>query len=78
MCTPTHFISHTHPLSTLSPALFPHTAFVRAEPATLRFQVVLVGTAFFHIKEISTGHVRGFRSNHNAACALARALELRC
>jgi hypothetical protein len=39
--------------------------------------VVLAGNAFFHIKEISTGHVRGFRGNHNEACALARSLESR-
>ena len=44
--------------------------------ATPRFQVVLAGNAFFHIKEISTGRVRGFRSDHNEACALARQLEL--
>jgi hypothetical protein len=37
--------------------------------------VVLAGNAFFHIKEISTGRVRGFRGNHNEACALARSLE---
>jgi hypothetical protein len=40
-----------------------------------RFQVILAGNAFFHIKEISTGHVRGFRVSHNEACALARSLE---
>ncbi|MGH8385992.1 MAG: hypothetical protein ACRESJ_10920 [Pseudomonas sp.] len=45
------------------------------EPTPLRFQVVLAGNAFFHIKEISTGHVRGFRGNHNEACALARSFE---
>lgn len=39
------------------------------------FQVVPAGIAFFHIKEISTGRVRGFRGNHNEACALARSLE---
>jgi hypothetical protein len=37
--------------------------------------VVPAGIAFFHIKEISTGRVRGFRGNHNEACALARSLE---
>jgi hypothetical protein len=47
------------------------------EPVSLRFQVVLAGNAFFHIKEISTGHVRGFRADHNEACALARSLESR-
>lgn len=78
MCTLTHFDPRSNHPSTLSPAMFPHTVFHPAEPATPRFQVVLAGNAFFHIKEISTGHVRGFRSNHNEACALARALELRC
>ncbi|MHC8320036.1 hypothetical protein ACYZT4_04940 [Pseudomonas sp. GB2N2] len=58
--------------------MFLHTVFHPEEPSMLRFQVVLAGNAFFHIKEISTGHVRGFRSNHNAACALARALESCC
>ena len=50
------------------------------EPAenqqTPRFQVVPAGNAFFHIKEKSTGRVRGFREDHNEACALARSLEL--
>ena len=76
MCTLTHFVSHTNHPSTLPPAMFPHTVFQPEEPAPPRFQVVLAGNAFFHIKEISTGHVRGFRSNHNEACALARALEV--
>jgi hypothetical protein len=39
--------------------------------------VVLAGNAFFHIREISTGRVRGFRADHNEACALARSLESR-
>ncbi|WP_225919875.1 hypothetical protein [Pseudomonas khorasanensis] len=42
---------------------------------TPNFQVVPAGIAFFHIKETSTGLVRGFRGNHNEACALARSLE---
>ncbi|AWY39794.1 hypothetical protein DKY63_07715 [Pseudomonas putida] len=75
MCTLTHF---AQPLaaSPISPSsmlqrleLSPHL------PETPRFQVLLAGNAFFHIKEISTGHVRGFRIDHNEACALARALE---
>jgi hypothetical protein len=41
------------------------------------FQVIPAGNAFFHIKEKSTGLVRGFREDHNAACALARSLESR-
>ncbi|WP_256669287.1 hypothetical protein [Pseudomonas sp. C2B4] len=77
MCTLTHFI---HPLATPS---IPHSqGFPNAEPQPQcpvfpRFQVILAGNAFFHIKETSTGHVRGFRANHNEACALARSLESR-
>jgi hypothetical protein len=41
------------------------------------FQVIPAGNGFFHIREKSTGLVRGFRENHNAACALARSLESR-
>ncbi|VVO24781.1 hypothetical protein [Pseudomonas fluorescens] len=41
----------------------------------LRYQVVLAGKNFFHIKETTTGRVRGFRRNHNDACALAKTLE---
>ena len=41
------------------------------------FQVIPAGIGFFHIKEVSTGRVRGFRENHNSACALARSLESR-
>jgi hypothetical protein len=41
----------------------------------LRYQVVLAGKRFFHIKETATGLVRGFRGDHNEACALARNLE---
>lgn len=55
--------------------------FYSQEPAPehlplLRYQVVNAGKNFFHIKEISSGRVRGFRRNHNEACALARALEI--
>lgn len=42
----------------------------------LRYQVTLAGNSFFHITEIATGRVRGFRANHNEACALARQLEV--
>ncbi|VVM45946.1 hypothetical protein PS645_00500 [Pseudomonas fluorescens] len=67
----------SHNGSTLHSAVF----YVATEPPeqqmSPRYHVILAGNAFFHIKEISTGHVRGFRSNHNEACALARALECR-
>ncbi len=41
----------------------------------LRYHVVLAGNRFFHIKETATGRVRGFRGDHNEACALARNFE---
>jgi len=40
-----------------------------------RYRVVLAGKCFFHIEETSTGRVRGFRTDHNEACYLARHLE---
>ena len=81
MCTLTHFvplqISTPGNSSTIHSVRFRSVAFDPEALVATRFQVVLAGNAFFHIKEISTGHVRGFRSNHNEACALARALEAR-
>ncbi|MHC8314829.1 hypothetical protein [Pseudomonas sp. LB3P31] len=61
----------------MSPAGWPHYDGHSSCAELPRFQVVLAGSAFFHIKEISTGRVRGFRANHNEACALARSLESR-
>ncbi|WP_347906172.1 hypothetical protein [Pseudomonas purpurea] len=46
----------------------------RPEPP--RYRVVLAGKEFFHIKDSTTGQVRGFRGDHNEACALARNLEI--
>lgn len=63
--------------STLHSALFCVATELAEQQLNPRYHVILAGNAFFHIKEISTGHVRGFRSNHNEACALARALECR-
>ncbi|MGN8343372.1 hypothetical protein ACLEJQ_07155 [Pseudomonas sp. SMV71] len=40
-----------------------------------RYRVVLAGKCFFHIEETSTGRVRGFRTDHNEACRLAKCLE---
>lgn len=48
----------------------------RVERPAPKFKVIPAGTAFFHIQETSTGRVRGFRKDHNQACALARSLEL--
>ena len=81
MCTLTHFAPSPGIVLNTSidpaPAMFLAHAFHPQSLRMPRFQVVLAGNAFFHIKEISTGHVRGFRSDHNEACALARALESR-
>ena len=41
-----------------------------------RYRVVPVSGEFFHIIDTGTGKVKGFRREHNAACALARKLEL--
>ena len=40
-----------------------------------RYRVVPVSGEFFHIVDTGTGKVKGFRREHNAACALARELE---
>ena len=81
MCTLTHFaqphIRHTDGSSSLHSMVFHEQDFLPEERLLPRFQVVLAGNAFFHIREISTGRVRGFRGNHNDACALARLLEAR-
>ena len=79
MCTLTHFAQphtrHTNGSSPLHSRVLRQQDFLPEERLLPRFQVVLAGNAFFHIREISTGRVRGFRGNHNDACALARSLE---
>ena len=40
-----------------------------------RYRVIPVSGEFFHIVDTGTGKVKGFRCEHNAACALARKLE---
>ncbi|MGL6245565.1 hypothetical protein [Pseudomonas sp.] len=81
MCTMTHFASNqprrANCPASLHPALFRSLEAQSESPLLPRFQVILAGNAFFHIKEISTGRVRGFRGSHNEACALARSLESR-
>ncbi|MHC8343771.1 hypothetical protein [Pseudomonas sp. RT6P73] len=81
MCTMTHFVSsqtkRANSSAPLLPMLFQPHGFQPESFLLPRFQVVLAGNAFFHIKEISTGRVRGFRGSHNEACALARSLESR-
>ncbi|MDR6947026.1 hypothetical protein J2Y39_001624 [Pseudomonas sp. 2957] len=79
MCTLTHFATSAD--ARITPSLTMKVADLDNLPTssnnhrTPHFQVVPAGIAFFHIKEISTGRVRGFRGNHNEACALARSLE---
>jgi hypothetical protein len=79
MCNLTHFLPPTD--SRIKPSLVLKVAALR-DASTLEqgtkvpyFRVVPAGNAFFHIKESSTGRVRGFREDHNEACALARSLE---
>ncbi|VVQ16540.1 hypothetical protein PS925_04162 [Pseudomonas fluorescens] len=71
MCTLTHFAMNADD-RIKSPLILSATDINDHCP---RFQVVPAGNAFFHIKETSTGRVRGFREDHNEACALARSLE---
>ncbi|WP_434597343.1 hypothetical protein J3Q09_11170 [Pseudomonas sp. R4-83] len=79
MCTLTHFAVSAE--ARISAPLIMQVNHLNDLPTTsnnhpqLRYQVVPAGNAFFHIKETSTGLVRGFRGDHNEACALARALE---
>ena len=40
-----------------------------------RYRVVPESGEFFHIVDTGTGKVKGFRREHNAACAFARKLE---
>jgi len=81
MCTMTHFANHSTPqtnhLAPLHPLLFQAHALPLQALALPRFQVVPAGKSFFHIKETATGRVRGFRTDHNEACALARSLAAR-
>jgi len=77
MCTMTHFaVAHELPAVLNTPSLREDSV---RKPYSLEplFQVIPAGNAFFHIREKSTGLVRGFREDHNAACALARSLESR-
>ncbi|WP_460135671.1 hypothetical protein [Pseudomonas sp. S1_E04] len=39
------------------------------------YQVVPAGRNFFHIREVTSGRVKGFRSDHIQACELAKQLE---
>ncbi|MFJ2682527.1 hypothetical protein ACIOYV_02155 [Pseudomonas sp. NPDC087342] len=81
MCTMTHFAKHSTASTNLPANLHPVVlqAYVLASQTLVmpRFQVIPAGKSFFHIKETATGHVRGFRTNHNDACTLARSLATR-
>ena len=52
-----------------------HLGLVGAPKHAPRYRVIPVSGEFFHIVDICTGKVKGFRREHNAACALARKLE---
>ncbi|KAA6169865.1 MAG: hypothetical protein KJ715_00530 [Gammaproteobacteria bacterium] len=39
------------------------------------YRVVPAGRNFFHILEVPSGRIKGFRIDHNNACALAKELE---
>lgn len=39
------------------------------------YQVIPAGRDFFHILEVTSGRIMGFRSNHLRACELAKKLE---
>ncbi|KAF2391835.1 hypothetical protein [Pseudomonas frederiksbergensis] len=78
MCTMTHFAKHStastnHPAN-LHPVVLQAYALASQTLVMPRFQVIPAGKSFFHIKETATGRVRGFRTNHNDACTLARSL----
>ncbi|HCT05599.1 MAG TPA: hypothetical protein DIW86_09575 [Pseudomonas sp.] len=44
-------------------------------PDPVLYQVIPAGRNFFHIREVTSGRVKGFRSNHDKACELAKKLE---
>jgi hypothetical protein len=79
MCTMTHFAiptpRHNDSARSMLAVDFQPPMYAAESARMPQFQVVLAGSAFFHIKETATGRVRGFRASHNAACALARVLE---
>ena len=77
MCTMTHFAGTHDPAFALNTPAFETVPAIESCGQAPLFQVIPAGNGFFHIREKSTGLVRGFRENHNAACALARSLESR-
>ncbi|WP_099585107.1 hypothetical protein [Pseudomonas sp. 2822-17] len=44
-------------------------------PNSILYQVVPAGRNFFHIREVISGRIKGFRSDHVQACELAKQLE---
>ncbi len=44
-------------------------------PYAVLYQVVPAGRNFFHIREVTSGRIKGFRSDHIQACELAKKLE---
>lgn len=42
---------------------------------SILYQVVPAGRNFFHIREVLSGRIKGFRTDHIQACLLAKKLE---
>lgn len=62
-------------LSRKDSALFYSVYAHNACPDFVLYRVVPAGKNFFHILEVPSGRIKGFRSDHNKACALAKELE---
>ncbi|CRM42049.1 MULTISPECIES: hypothetical protein [Pseudomonas] len=48
---------------------------VKGYSNSILYQVVPAGRNFFHILEVTSGRIKGFRSDHIQACELAKQLE---
>jgi hypothetical protein len=64
-----------HQRSLLATAEFYRLTGLQAPVVTFRMMVKPAGRDFFHVVDSRTGKVRGYRQDHNEACALARRLE---
>ncbi|MDY7532823.1 hypothetical protein RGV33_14230 [Pseudomonas sp. Bout1] len=52
-------------------SLYPHGGCLHSA----LYRVLPAGRNFFHILEVPSGRIKGFRRGHNQACELARQLE---
>lgn len=64
--TGSSFLDDSQFYSLYTPGGCPHSALYRVVPA---------GRNFFHILEVPSGRIKGFRSGHRQACELAIHLE---